>query len=149
VDLTSPIAAEQTEHVMKVLADIHAEATPQILVLNKSDALPDGTGTADLEAVTHRLLGETARINQTKAVLVSGKTGEGIPRLLELIDDGLVLDPVTRQHFRLPVSEGRALHLLHERAAVISQDYEEEFCDVVADTPESIRKRLAEFVIPV
>jgi GTP-binding protein HflX len=148
VDLTSPVAAEQTEHVMKVLAEIHAEGTPQILVLNKADALPNGTETADLEAVTHRLLGETARLNKTKAVLVSGKTGEGIPRLLELIDEGLVLDPVTRQHFRLPVSEGRALHLLHERAAVVSQEYGEEFCDVVADTPESIRRRLAEFVIP-
>lgn len=148
VDLTSPIAAEQTEHVMKVLAEIHAEATPQILVLNKCDALPSRPEAMDLEAVTHRLLGEAARLNKTRAVLVSGKTGEGIPRLLELIDEGLVLDPVTRQHFRLPVSEGRALHLLHERAAVVSQEYGEEFCDVVADTPESIRRRLAEFVVP-
>lgn len=149
VDLTSPVAAEQTEHVMKVLAEIHAEATPQILVLNKCDALPNGTEAADLAAVTHRLLGEAARLNKTKAALVSGKTGEGIGRLLELIDTELVLDPVTRQRFRLPVSEGRALHLLHERAAVISQEYEEEFCNVLADTPESIKKRLAEFVVAV
>ena len=149
VDLTSPLAAEQTEHVMKVLAEIHAEATPQILVLNKCDALPNGTEAADLEAVTHRLLGEAARLNKTKAALVSGKTGEGIARLLELIDSELVLDPVTRQRFRLPVSEGRALHLLHERAAVISQEYEEEFCNVLADTPESIKRRLAQFVVAV
>ncbi len=149
VDLTSPVAAEQTAHVMKVLGEIHAEATPQILVLNKCDALPNGTEKADLQAVTHRLLGEAARLNNTKAALVSGKTGVGIPRLLELIDSELVLDPVTRQRFRLPISEGRALHLLHERAAVISQEYGEEFCEVVADTPESIRKRLAGFVVPV
>jgi len=147
VDLTSAIAAEQTEHVMKVLAEIHAETTPQILVLNKCDALENGYEAADLEAITHRLLGETARINKTKAALVSGKTGEGIPRLLGLIDSELVLDPVTRQRFRLPVSEGRALHLLHERAAVISQEYEGDFCLVVADTPASIRKRLAEFAV--
>jgi GTP-binding protein HflX len=145
VDLTSPIAAEQTAHVMKVLAEIHAETTPQILVLNKCDALANGNRTSDLEAITHRLLGETARLNKTKAALVSGKSGEGVPRLLELIDSELVLDPVTRQCFRLPVSEGRALHLLHERAAVVSQAYEGDFCNVVADTPESIRKRLAEF----
>jgi 50S ribosomal subunit-associated GTPase HflX len=131
---------------MKVLGEIHAETTPQILVLNKSDALPNGTETADLEAVTHRLLGEAARQNKTKAALVSGKSGAGIPRLLELIDKELVLDPVTRQSFRLPVSEGRALHLLHERAAVVSQQYEGDFCHVVADTPESIRKRLVEFI---
>jgi len=97
--------------------------------------------------VTHRLLGEAARLNKTKAALVSGKTGEGIARLLELIDSELVQDPVTRQRFRLPVSEGRALHLLHERAAVISQEYEEEFCNVLAETPESIKKRLSEFVV--
>ena len=149
VDLTSSIAAEQTEHVMKVLAEIHAEATPQILVLNKCDALPAGSGTADLEAITHRLLGETARLNKTKAALVSAKSGEGIPRLLELVDSGLAADPVTRHRFRLPVSEGRALHILHERAAVVSQEYDGDFCNVVADTPESIRKRLAEFTIPL
>jgi GTP-binding protein HflX len=147
VDLTSAIAAEQTAHVMKVLAEIHAETTPQILVLNKSDALDSGHQVSDLEAVTHRLLGETARLNKTKAALVSGKTGDGIPHLLELIDNELVLDPITRQRFRLPVSEGRALHLLHERAAVVSQQYDGDFCNVVADTPESIRKRLAEFAI--
>jgi GTP-binding protein HflX len=149
VDLTSAIAAEQTEHVMKVLAEIHAEGTPQILVLNKSDALANANEVGDLEAITHRLLGETARINKTKAVLVSGKSGEGIARLLALIDSELVLDPVTRQRFRLPVSEGRALHLLHERAAVISQEYDGDFCNVVADTPESIRKRLAGFASPL
>lgn len=146
VDVTSPVAAEQTAHVMKVLGEIHAETTPQILVLNKSDALPDGNETSDLEAVTHRLLGETARINKTQAALVSAKTGAGLPRLLELIDSRLILDPVTRHRFRLPVSEGRALHILHERAAVVSQDYDGDFCNVVADTPESIRKRLAKFL---
>ena len=84
VDLTSPIAAEQTTHVMKVLAEIHAETTPQILVLNKCDALANGNDAADLEAITHRLLGETARLNKTRAALVSGKTGEGIPHLLDV-----------------------------------------------------------------
>ena len=147
VDLTSPVAAEQTAHVMKVLAEIHAETTPQILVLNKCDALGSGPQPPELEAITHRLLGETARINKTKAALISGKSGAGIPHLLELIDSELALDPVARQRFLLPVSEGRALHLLHERAAVLSQSYEGDFCDVVADTPASIRKRLSQFAV--
>jgi GTP-binding protein HflX len=147
VDVTSPIAAEQTAHVMKVLGEIHAETSPQILVLNKCDSLTNDNQTSDLEALTHRLLGETARLNQTKAALVSGQTGAGIPRLLELVDSQLRLDPVERRTFRLPVSEGRALHLLHERAAVVSQKYLEEYCEVVADAPESIRKRLAAFVV--
>jgi len=147
VDLTSPVAAEQTQHVMKVLAEIHAETTPQILVLNKCDSLPNNAGPVDLQAVTHRLLGETARLNKTKAALVSGRSGQGVPRLLELIDSELALDPVARLRFRLPASEGKALHLLHERAAVVSRKYEGDYCDVVADTPASIGKRLAEFVV--
>jgi GTP-binding protein HflX len=147
VDLTSPVAAEQTAHVMKVLAEIHAETTPQILVLNKCDTLAGDHPTLELDAITHRLLGETARINNTRAALISGKSGEGVPRLLDLIDSVLALDPVARQRFLLPVSEGRALHLLHERAAVISQRYEGDYCDVVADTPASIRKRLSQFAV--
>jgi GTP-binding protein HflX len=147
VDVTSPLAAEQTAHVSKVLAEIDAGTTPQILVLNKCDALANGNQPSDLDAITHRLLGETARINKTKAALVSGKSGEGIPKLLELIDRQLVQDPVARQSFRLPLGEGRALHMLHERAAVISQKYQDDYCDVVADAPESLRKKLAEFAI--
>jgi GTP-binding protein HflX len=147
VDLSSPVAAEQTAHVMKVLAEIHSETTPQILVLNKCDTLQSRGETVDLEAVTHRLLGEAARLNNTKAALISGQSGEGIARLLELIDGDLALDPVARQRFLLPVSEGRALHLLHERAAVVSQKYEGDYCEVIADTPASIGRRLSQFAV--
>ena len=39
VDVSSPHAASHTEHVLKVLAEIGAEATPQLLVFNKLDLL--------------------------------------------------------------------------------------------------------------
>ena len=147
VDVTSPTAAEQTAHVMKVLSEIGAEKTPQVLVLNKADRLPETNRGQDLEALTHRLLGETARQNKTQAALISAKTGEGIPALLETIDRELTQDPVARQTFRLPLGEGRALHLLHERAAVLSQRYEEDHYEVVADAPLSLREWLAEYAV--
>lgn len=147
VDITSPIAAEQTAQVLKVLREIGAEATPQILVLNKSDRLPEADRVQDLPAVTHRLLGEAARMNNTEAALVSAYSGDAIPDLLHLIDKKLLQDPVVRQRFRLPVGEGRALHLLHERAAVISKDIEDEYLDVIADAPLSLRNKLAEFAV--
>jgi GTP-binding protein HflX len=147
VDITSPTAEEQTMHVIKVLGEIGAESTPQILVLNKSDCLSAADLPHDLSTLTHRLLGETARQNSTQAVLISGKTGAGIPELLLAIDKHLAQDPVARQRFRLPLGEGRALNLLHDRAAIISKNYGEDFCEVVADAPESIRDRLAEFVV--
>jgi GTP-binding protein HflX len=148
VDISSPLATEQSTHVMKVLAEIGAETTPQLLVLNKADRLPEAGRSQDLPTVTHRLLGEAARQGSTEAVLISAHNGEGIDRLVQLIDKHLVLDPVCRQRFRLPLGEGRALHLLHDRAAIISKHYEDEYCEVVADAPQSIRNRLAEFAVP-
>ena len=147
VDLASPVAVEQTAHVLKVLGEIGAEKTPQILVLNKSDRLGDEDRTQDLPALTHRLLGETARQNSTSAVLISAQTGDGVTRLLELVDKELAQDPVARERFRFPLAEGRALHLLHDRAAVVSKYYADDYCEVVADAPQSIRERLAEFLV--
>lgn len=147
VDVSSPTADEQTEHVMKVLAEIGAEGTKQILVLNKSDRLNVDATVESLQTMTHRLLGETARQNATEAVLVSGQKGDGIEQLLGLIDQELKQDPVARQCFRFPLGEGRALNLLHDRAAVVSQKYAEDYCEVVADAPQSIRERLSEFAI--
>ena len=147
VDVTSPIAEEQAMHVLKVLGEIGAESTPQILVLNKSDCLEDGRLREDMSTMTPRLLGETARQNATAAVLISGRTGAGIPELLATIDKQLAQDTVLRQRFRLPLGEGRAINLLHDRAAVVSQQYGDDFCEVVADAPESIRHRLAKFIV--
>jgi hypothetical protein len=70
-----------------------------------------------------------------------------LPELLELVDQELAQDPVARQRFRLPLGEGRALHLLHDRAAIIYKRYGEDYCEVVADAPQSIRDRLAEFAV--
>ena len=74
-------------------------------------------------------------------------TGAGVPELLAAIDKNLAQDPVLRQRFRLPLGEGRALNLLHDRAAIVSQHYGEDYCEVVADASESIRNRLAEFIV--
>lgn len=147
VDVSAHTAAEQTTHVMKVLGEIGAETTPQLLVLNKSDRLPLEDRNLDLPTLTHRLLGETARQNSTQAALISAWTGDGIDRLMDAIDKHLAQDPVARQKFKLPLGEGRALHLLHDRAAIVSKQYGEDCCEVVADAPESIRRQLSEFAV--
>jgi len=93
------------------------------------------------------MLGETGRQNSTQAALTSARTGEGFQELLHKIDRQVSLDPVTRQKFRLPAGEGRALHLLHERAAILSKEYSDSSCEVVADTPASLRSLLSEFIV--
>ena len=144
VDATSLLAAEQTSHVLKVLEEIGAENTAQILVLNKSDQVAEPH---DLETLTHRLLGETARQNATPSVSISGRTGAGVAELLVAIDKNLMGDPVARQAFRFPLGEGRGINLLHDRAAIVSKRYEDTYCEVVADAPQSIRDRLNEFAV--
>jgi GTP-binding protein HflX len=147
VDISSPNAPEQTSHVLRVLGEIGAETAPQMLVLNKADRLTEADRLRDLATLTHRLLGETARQNETEAVLISAQTGSGLNELLAKIDRRLIQDPVSQHRFRLPLGEGRVLHLLHERAAVLSQQYGEDFCEVVAEVPRSILSKLAEFAV--
>ena len=67
VDASSPHAGHQTEHVLKVLTEIGAGETPQILVLNKVDLLPAGS---DVSPLAQRVPGDNH-------VSISARTGQG------------------------------------------------------------------------
>jgi GTP-binding protein HflX len=143
VDASSPAADEQTAHVMTTLDEIGAAETPQILVLNKADLIP---GDPDAAALARRILGDPQH-QPAGAVALSAKTGEGFDRLLAKIDETLALDPVTPCTFHIPVGEGGPLHLLHEHARVTAVRYEGDTCEVDAETPASIRRRLAQYLV--
>jgi GTPase len=145
VDVTSPQAAEQTAHVFKVLGEIGAQETAQILVLNKVDLLPDGE--MDVDAVAQRVLSESGHHGPTRPAAVSARSGAGIEGLLKAIDESLLLDPVCLARFRFPAGEGGPLNLLHERARVLSSEYTNEYCEVEAEVPESVRRRLREYIV--
>ncbi|MGE5486766.1 MAG: GTPase HflX [bacterium] len=132
VDISSPHAEHQIAHVLKVLAEIGAGETPQLLVLNKIDAAP---GSPALEAVRH-----------TRSVRVSARTGEGIDELLAAIDEVLPFDPVMTATFRFPPSEGAKISMLHDLGRVKWTRYEGEYCEIEAEVSESLKRRLAEFL---
>lgn len=136
-DISSPYAAEQAEHVMKVLAEIGAGRIPQLLVLNKADRLPGG----EIEPG-----GDIARRVDAPSVMISALTGAGIDALLRKIDQILPFDPLSRVRFHVPIREGASISLLHELGRVVDIHYSGEFCDVEAEVPESLRLRLAAFV---
>jgi GTP-binding protein HflX len=137
VDVSAPSAAEHTAHVRKVLAEIGAAEIPQILVLNKIDRAAPGPllsqagGRPDMRDTP-----------DTRAVAVSALTGEGTDQLLAAIDEVLPLDPIVRKTFRLPAGDGATLALLHEFGRVLGTRYLGEDCEVEADVPESLRRRL-------
>jgi len=138
VDAASPVAAEHTAHVFKVLAEIGAAEVPQILVLNKIDRAGDAA------ALERRLLGEAAGVSQQiRAVAISAFTGEGIPLLLAAIDEAVALDPIVRTTLDLEVADGATLALLHACGRVLETQYSGDRVVVEAEIPESLQRRLA------
>ena len=139
VDVSSPSAAGHIAHVLKVLAEIGAAEIPQILVMNKVDRLP--AGQADSETVG-RLLREAGGCLEARGVALSALTGAGMDQLLAMIDEVLPLDPIVRAAFRLPAGDGATLALLHEFGRVTASRYAGEYCEVEAEIPESLKRRL-------
>jgi GTP-binding protein HflX len=146
VDASSASAAEHTAHVIETLRQIGADHTPQILVLNKMDLIP-GEGDADAGTLARRIL-EDPDHQPAAAVAVSARSGEGLDALLKKIDQTLPLDPIATCLFRFPLSEGGPLHLLHEHGRVTATRYKRNFCEVEAEAPESLRRRLAKYAVP-
>jgi GTP-binding protein HflX len=143
VDGSSPAAAEHVAHVTSVLAEIGASAIPHILVINKLDRLSPDDG--DIETMRRRLMSSAGSHPETHAVAISALSGEGIDRLLELVDTVLPMDPVVHATLRLPAGDGATLALLHEFGRVLSSRYEGDFCEVEAEIPESLKRRLPAF----
>jgi GTPase len=142
VDGSAPSAAEHVAHVTGVLAEIGAAAIPQILVINKVDRLAEADG--DLETLQRRLKSGAGHQDQ-HAVAISALSGDGIDRLLELIDKVLPMDPVVRTQLRVPAGDGATLALLHEFGRVLSSHYDGEFCQLDVEIPESLKRRLPSF----
>ena len=146
VDASSASAPQHTAHVFEVLADIGADQTQQILVLNKMDQI-DPASDGDTDSLMQRILGEVKASARTAAVPVSARTGAGFDALLQAIDDALPLDPVSHQRFLIPAGEGSLIHLLHERAKVLSSQYRGDLCELEAEVPESVKRRLSSYLV--
>jgi GTP-binding protein HflX len=140
VDAASPVAAEHTAHVLKVLAEIGAARIPQILVLNKIDRLDSAE--ADAGTLQRRLLGEAGGHGEMRAVAISAVTGAGMEGLLAAIDGVLPMDPLVRTRLDLSVGDGATLAMLHEFGRVLSTRYQENRVLVEAEVPESLERRL-------
>ena len=135
VDIAAEAAAEHAAHVREVLAEIGASEIPQLLVANKIDRLPREEQA--LDAVKRRLPADPAQF-----ATISAQTGEGIGQLLAAIDRILPMDPLITETFRLKAADGASMAMLHEFGRVIETRYDGEDCEVVAEVPESLRRRL-------
>jgi GTP-binding protein HflX len=145
VDASADQAGQHVAEVFKVLGEIGASTTPQILVLNKSDRLPSQEH--DASVIGARLLAEAGQSALTPTVMVSGLTGEGLARLFDAIDRVVPFDAVETVRFRIPLRDGAAIAMLHEYGKVRAEVYDGNLCEMEVDAPESLRRRLQHYVI--
>lgn len=111
VDGSHPDPQAQLQTVREVIAEVEAQAIPEIVVFNKSDLIDDAQ-----RMVLHGLAPD--------AVFVSAKTGEGIETLRGRIDAALPV-PDVRVHALIPYDRGDLVAELHERGRVLATDYAE------------------------
>jgi len=137
-DASSRLSAEQDAQVEIVLKELEAEKKPRLRVMNKVDLLD--------EEVAQNLIADAAH-SEAKTLYVSAVEGTGLNRLLERIDAMIEEDPVRRVHLRVPQKEGKLLALLEARARIYSRAYKDGAVDLVADAPESVVRRVREWVV--
>jgi GTPase len=137
-DASSRLSAEQDAQVEIVLKELEAEKKPRLRVMNKVDLLD--------EEVVQSLQADAARAGSA-TVYVSAVEGTGLDTLLDRIDKMIEEDRVSRVHLRVPQKEGKMLALLEARARIYSRKYQDGAVEFEADAPESVVRRVREFVI--
>ncbi|MDR3982174.1 MAG: GTPase HflX [Dysosmobacter sp.] len=121
IDVSNPEWQQQAQVVENLILELGAGELPRIDVFNKADCLPVG------EIMPH---GEDI-------CAISARTGEGVDRLLEMIDQRL--DKGTRRvTIRLPYDKGGLLDMLYREAKVESVDYGETIDVVVVCGPRTL-----------
>ena len=132
-DVSHPNLHERMRVVKDTLASLDLAERPQLLVLNKADALRGAEGDALREALGAEF---------PRAVFVSGKTGEGIDTLRERLAEA-ARATWTKIRLTLPYDRGGAmLQRIRERGALTAERYSERGIDVEADVPADLAAEL-------
>jgi len=138
-DASSRLSAEQDAQVEIVLKELEVEKKPRLRVMNKVDLL-------DVE-VADGLVNDALR-HDAHTVYVSAVEGTGLDRLLARIDAMIDEDRISRVHLRIPQKEGKTLAMLEARARIYSRKYKDGAVEFEADAPESVVRRVREWVVP-
>ena len=127
IDVSNPEWQHQAEVVEKLIVELGANEIPRIDVFNKCDCVEAG----DL------------RPHGADICSISARTGEGVDRLLEMIDRRL--DKGTRRvTIHLPYDKGSLLDMLYREAKVESVEYSETI-DIVAVCPPKVLGQIGDY----
>jgi GTP-binding protein HflX len=132
-DASSPLSAEQDAQVDRVLTELEAGQKPALHVKNKVDLLPPKQ--------------RDSLRDDARTVHVSAAKGIGLTTLLDRIDQMLSEDAISRVHLRVPQKEGKALAMLEARSRIYSRKYKDGAVELEAEVPESLARKLKQWVV--
>ena len=136
VDVTHPNARQHIDAVEEVLAELEVGDIPVLLVLNKADALTD-----DLKAEADQHLGDVL----ADAQLISARTGQGIPELLDAVANALYADLVPLD-IVVPYSAGHFITMFHEQGVVEATEPLGQGLRMRGRAPERVAAHLSAFI---
>ena len=138
VDGSAPDLEGQIDAVHTVLTEIGADTMPELLVVNKADALGTGDDATGEEA--RRLLAA-----HPGSVLISARTGQGMDELLVTIGDRLrVGDRVVE--LEIPWARGDVLAAVHREGEIVGEEAGDTATRVHVVLDEAGKARFAEFL---
>ncbi len=127
-DVSNPNHVEQDAEVEKILKGLGVADRARLHVLNKIDRLS---------------IEEAAAVNGNhNSARVSGLTGEGLEGLLSRIDEAIPVDPPLHLRFTLPLSNGRAIAMVHALGRVLHSEVQDSMMAFEAEVPESVARQL-------
>lgn len=131
VDGTDPDPAGQIAAVREVLQEIEAHGIPELLVINKTDALSD----RQLKRV---------RNLYPDAVAISALKGEGLEDLLEAVADAITRQMITLS-LTVPYERGDVVAAAHRLGDVISEKHDDNGTILDVRVPAPIANQFADF----
>jgi GTPase len=135
VDGSDPDPLGQIDAVHVVLQEIDAAAVPELIVVNKVDAMSED----DVLTLRRALPG---------AVWVSARTGEGIERLREIVATRLP-HPDVEVEVLVPYDRGDLVARVHRDGEVLSEQHEESGTRLSARVDGGLAATLERFADPV
>lgn len=132
VDLSHARVDDQIEAVEGVIKELDAHGKQTLIVFNKIDNLQN------------RDLIETYLRRFPGSVAISAKTGEGVDKLVQALQDALSAWRL-RSHFKIPASESALIAEIHRVGHVLELKYEGNDAIIVAHVPPELGQKLATF----
>ena len=156
VDLSHPRVDDQMEAVEGVIKELDAFGKQTLIVFNKIDNGAGGSRAASMGrperveepggASINRELIETYLRRFPGSVAISARTGEGVNKLVQALQDALSAWRL-RSRFKIPASESALVAEIHRVGHVLELKYEDNDAIIVAHVPPELGQKLANFAV--